>query len=125
MIINFTFHVFDLEDGYDYLYISDANSEDDAALVELIGDELPKAQIINTYNSLVQFTTDLSRNGQEFYLTYEDYDDELLIAKPCGGAFFTKPDTRLVIQFPNYPSDYYNNDCCVWNVTASSPDTQL
>ncbi|XP_070564553.1 cubilin-like [Ptychodera flava] len=124
-LIKFTFHVFDLEDGYDYLYIGDANSEDDAALVELTGDELPKAQIIDTYSSWVQFTTDLSRNGQGFYLTYEEYDDELLIAKPCGGAFFTKPDTRLVIQSPNYPSDYNNNERCVWNVTASSPDTQL
>ncbi|XP_077864847.1 cubilin-like [Saccoglossus kowalevskii] len=123
-LIKFSFHVFDLENNYDYLYLGDEISDSNLPLVELTGDELPKDEVLDTYHAWVHFTSDLSGDGDGFYLTYEEYEEELLIAKPCGGAFETKPDSKLVIQSPNYPSQYNNNERCVWNVT-SSPGTRM
>ncbi|XP_077864848.1 scavenger receptor cysteine-rich domain-containing protein DMBT1-like [Saccoglossus kowalevskii] len=123
-IIKLSFYFFDLESGYDYLYVGDLLAADDQPLIELTGSETPKDQIVDTHNAWLLFTSDLSQDGQGFYLTYEQYDEELIIAKPCGGAFETKPDSKLVIQSPNYPSQYNNNERCVWNVT-SSPGTRM
>ncbi|XP_077864846.1 cubilin-like [Saccoglossus kowalevskii] len=123
-LIHITFHDFWLEDGYDYLYIYEGSSRLTSVMVELTGDEIPKDILINADSALLIFTSDMSVSGNGFHLTYAEYTEDVVPAKPCGGEFIAKYDSILVLQSPNYPSDYYNNDHCQWNITSPA-DTKM
>jgi hypothetical protein len=48
----------------------------------------------------------------------------LFIPGSCGGEFSTGPRSAMVIQSPNYPSNYLENIHCKWIITGP-PNTQL
>ncbi|XP_070564554.1 cubilin-like [Ptychodera flava] len=123
MAIQLTFHVFDLEESFDFLHIGASSSV--SPLVELTGSELPKVEIIEDSSAWLRFTSDLSVDGAGFYVTYEEYSEEIIIGKECGGNLTSKLGSVLVVQSPNHPSNYFDSDYCLWNITASDPDNRM
>ncbi|XP_077981826.1 cubilin-like [Glandiceps talaboti] len=120
--IRIYFHVFDLEDDYDFLYIGEGTEETSGShKFELTGSELPKDIILNGNQAWVQFTSDDSVSGDGFFFTFEEYTEEYLPGKECGQTELElKTGSRLYIQSPNYPSNYFSNSWCVWTVTSES-----
>ncbi|XP_070564555.1 cubilin-like [Ptychodera flava] len=120
--IKISFHDFDLESGYDFLYIGNGTQETSGShAFEFTGTGIPKDVILNGDEAWVHFTSDYSISGDGFYFTYEGFAEELLPAKPCGETDMElKTGSRLYIQSPNYPADYHINSWCVWKVTAES-----
>ncbi|XP_077981827.1 cubilin-like [Glandiceps talaboti] len=116
--IKISFSDFDLEENYDFVLIGGTDTVGVDTVAELTGGDKPKDIIIDSHMAWIHFTSDLSGDGAGFSLDFEEYSEELLPAKPCGGDYHVKYDSILYIQSPNYPQSYYNNEHCVWNFTA-------
>ncbi|XP_077869973.1 tolloid-like protein 2, partial [Saccoglossus kowalevskii] len=114
--IRITFHVFEVESNYDYLYIGEGGTvETGLQVFQLTGSEIPKEIILNGEEGWAWFTSDNTRSFNGFFFTYEAFTDEYVPGKFCSDEdMVLKPGSTLYIQSPNYPGDYYSNSECLW-----------
>ncbi|KAI8486382.1 Sushi, von Willebrand factor type A, EGF and pentraxin, partial [Branchiostoma belcheri] len=102
--INITFQHFDLEQGYDFLLLSEEGGHRE----EYTGFESEKQYVSITNEVQLHFTSDENTNEKGFSLSY-------IFSRTCGGRYETAPGT---IQSPGYPGNYPDNADCSYIITA-------
>ncbi|XP_078679396.1 uncharacterized protein LOC144915035 isoform X2 [Branchiostoma floridae x Branchiostoma belcheri] len=102
--INITFQHFDLEQGYDFLVLSEEGGHRE----EYTGFESEKQYVSITNEVQLHFTSDENTNEKGFSLSY-------IFSRTCGGRYETAPGT---IQSPGYPGNYPDNADCSYIITA-------
>ncbi len=69
--LSFSFSLFDIETGYDRLYIYDNAGDEPELLVTLTGHDIPSPLTLNTGKALIRFSTDESIIAEGWELTYD------------------------------------------------------
>lgn len=99
----FTFHTFHLENGHDYLLITE-NSSFAQPLKQLTGSRLPaplSAGLFGNFSAQIRFISDFSMSYEGFNITFSGEDS-------CPKASF-RPFFLLLLSLPSFPSHFSGN----------------
>ncbi|GAB0199455.1 CUB and sushi domain-containing protein 3 [Grus japonensis] len=102
----FTFHTFHLENGHDYLLITE-NTSFAQPLKQLTGSRLPaplSAGLFGNFSAQIRFISDFSMSYEGFNITF---------SAECGSSV---TGTQGVLLSPNYPINYNNNHECIYSI---------
>ncbi|CAL4096298.1 unnamed protein product, partial [Meganyctiphanes norvegica] len=141
--INITFVSFDIESGYDYLYVRDGTSSGSNSLGRFSGDGEPDAVQITTNAAYLLFTSDGSVTRTGFEITWAPSavsitdppttqppttqppttqlpTNQSTTTQPqgCGGEYTS---SNGMIRHPLSGGNYQNNEICIWIIRASEP----
>ncbi|KAH8420258.1 hypothetical protein KR009_008365, partial [Drosophila setifemur] len=118
LVLNVTFHSFDLEDStecrFDWLQVNDGRSAAAQIIGRYCGNHLPHGgNIVSSGNQLyLWFRSDNSTSKEGFDLTWNSMQPQ------CGGK--VEFDTHGTIASPGSPGNYPKNRDCRWHLVADT-----
>ncbi|XP_052856054.1 cubilin homolog [Drosophila gunungcola] len=116
LVLNVTFHSFDLEDStecrFDWLQINDGKSKEDRLIGRYCGAQFPNSgNIVSSGNQLsLRFHSDNATAKEGFDLTWNSIEPQ------CGGKLDVEESGTL--YSPGSPGNYLKSMDCLWHLVA-------
>ncbi|XP_035689932.1 CUB domain-containing protein 2-like isoform X2 [Branchiostoma floridae] len=110
-LVLLTFHSFETDEDYDFLYIYDGGSDSALLLNSFTGATIPDPLTSITNQMLLLFTSDGDDTYPGFQASYTAADTPVcggILSAPHGGTVAT----------PNYSGNYPNYATCHWTITV-------
>ncbi|XP_077864849.1 cubilin-like [Saccoglossus kowalevskii] len=122
--INVTFIAFETEYCHDWLEIGNSHNYHDltTSVLRISGSQDQDALQSSDDDIWITFTSDYSITASGFHLVLSEiYETD----PACGDELFISEDGQELIQSPNYPEHYNNNDFCKWKARTESPAQEI
>lgn len=119
--ITLTFSEFNLESGFDYLYVYDGNSTSAPLVATLTGSSLPSSITSSQGSLMLKFTTDGSVVADGFSARYTSTSTPECLCQAHRNVISTS-GSGTINDGSGASGQYLNNTDCQWHISAPGAD---